>query len=251
MTKTRRFPLLALIVAGLLLIAATVLADPIRGQGGGEPDPSFGEEAPAEAYEPEPETFGDQSADDEMLLPEDVAGAEVDAQGAIPTAVEAGWTVIENEGFDSLFRDTGWHSYDVNGASVGGSYQWVTTTRRSFAGALSASPNGRANYGQNEHTKMYFGPFSLAGAIDAKFSFLYYLNTQRNYDLLSWEYSCDARGSWLSQQKSGVAGWKFVTVSLKPCLGQSSVYVQFTFLSDVSINGEGAYVDSVLIQKLQ
>jgi hypothetical protein len=36
---------------------------------------------------------------------------------------------------------------------------------------------------------------------------------------------------------------------LQPCLGQTEVYVQFTFTSDQSVNHAGVFVDNIQIQK--
>lgn len=258
MIKTRRLSLLALLVAGLLLLPlAAAIADPIPGQGGDEPDPSFWEEtAPGQVYGPKPETLSNKPADDEQKLQMDPSTAGLDAQGASPAATEAGWIVIENEGFEGIWPDAGWSSVDYNGAAVGGSYSWDDAPIRhaGTSGAWSAHPTDGITlpYGGNQYTKMSYGPFSLVGATDAKFSFSYYLDTEGVYDFFSYEYSCDNGVSWVSQQKSGrVPSWKTATVKLKSCLGKSSVLVQFSFVSDPSFGWEGAYVDNVLIQKYQ
>ncbi len=254
MIKTRRLSLLALLATGLLLPWASALAAPIPAQGGDDPEASFWEEAPpAEAFRPEPVTLGDKPADDEPKPQAGLSEAGVDVQGASPAATEAGWIVIENEGFEGVWPDAGWFTYDYNGPAVGGFVAWDDTVRRHFgSGSWSAHPtDGVMPYGANQHTWMRYGPFSLVGATDAKFSFNYYLATDLRFDFFSWEYSCDSGVSWVSQQKSGSADWKTVTVKLKPCLGDSAVYVRFGFVSNYTFQYEGPYVDNVLIQKYQ
>ncbi len=257
MIKTLRHPLLALVVAGLLLFpVATALAAPIPAQGGDDPDPSFWEEeAPGQVYGPKAETLDSKPADDEPKLQADLSDAGVDAQGVGPAAPEAGWIVIENEGFEGVWPDAGWVVVDYNGPSQGGTYVWDDTSKRhaGATGAWSAHPtDGVTPYTNDLHTTMTYGPFSLVGATDAKFKFSYFLDTEPGFDFFSWEYSCDNGASWVSQKKSGrPAVWKTVTVKLKPCLGKSSVLVQFGFISESSYSFEGAYVDNVLIQKYQ
>ncbi len=48
---------------------------------------------------------------------------------------------------------------------------------------------------------------------------------------------------------SGNPAWTSATFSLKPCVGKTQVYVQFTFQSDQSVNYQGVWVDNVVIQK--
>ncbi len=257
MIKAFRLSLLALVVAGLLLPFPAVLAYPITGQGGDDPDASFWEEgALAGVNGPKVETLSNKPADDEPKLQTDLPEAGVDAQGAGPAATEAGWITIENEGFEGIWPDAGWYSSDLNGPSIGGSYTWDDTSKRhaGASGAWSAHPtDGVTPYGAFLHTEMTYGPFSLVGATDAKFSFSYYLDTEIQYDFFSWSYSCDNGISWVTQEKSGgTASWKTATVKLKSCLGKSSVLVRFSFVSlDVLFSDEGPYVDNVLIQKYQ
>lgn len=254
MINTRRLSLLALLVVGLLLLPlATALASPISGQGSDDPDPSFWEEAPVQVYGPKPGTLSNKPADDEPKLQADLPGIGAEAQGAGPAATEAGWITIENETFEGVWPDAGWTSFNYNDTAVVGVYTWDDTSVRHYGtGAWSAHPtDGVIPYDEDLHTKMRYGPFSLVGATDAKFSFKYFLNTELTWDFFSYEYSCDNGASWVSQQKSGSANWKSVTVKLKPCLGKSTVLVQFSFVSDVAYGYEGAYVDNVLIQKYQ
>lgn len=251
--KSLHLFILTLVVAGLLLVPlVSVMADPGTGKGGAEPDASFWEQAPSGMYGPKAESLSDKPADDEPKLQVDSSEVEVEAQGMDPAV--ATWHVIENEGFEGVWPDAGWSSFDYNRAAVGGSFTWDDTSRRAKTGSWSAHPtDGAIPYGIFQHTKMTFGPFSLVGATDAKFSFSYFLATEAFFDFFSWEYSCDGGTSWVSQQKSGSSAglWKTVTQSIKTCAGKPSVFVQFTFVSDDSFGLEGAYVDNVLIQKFQ
>ena len=44
-------------------------------------------------------------------------------------------------------------------------------------------------------------------------------------------------------------GWQFVNLDLSGCLGDSSVWIAFKFVSDSSGVDVGAFVDDIVIQK--
>ena len=61
---------------------------------------------------------------------------------------------------------------------------WDDNSQRGFNSSWSANPADAATYRPNMHTGMRYGPFSLAGATDARMIFKYWLDTEAQLRLL-------------------------------------------------------------------
>jgi len=162
----------------------------------------------------------------------------------------ARWRTIHNQTFEGTFPPNPglWATYDSSHTSSQG--VWAKSTG-GFNSLYAAHPRGGTTpYNYNTSTWMRYGPFSLAGATNARMLFKYKLDSELGYDFFGWAYSCNGVGNWTGQTVSGNIGvWVSPTLSLKPCVGKTAVYVQFTFSSDQSVNYQGVWLDNVKIQK--
>jgi hypothetical protein len=159
------------------------------------------------------------------------------------------WRTVHYQNFEGIFPSGKWITYDGSYTSTQG--VWAKGAG-GFNGTFAAHPRGGVTpYNYNTQTWMRYGPFSLAGATDARMTFKYRVDTEVGYDFLSWAYSCNGISNWTAKTVSGnhAGDWVSATFSLKPCIGKTEVYVQFTFTSDQSVNYQGAWVDNVKIQK--
>jgi hypothetical protein len=273
----RRVVAFGLIVLGLAWYPFTIsLAQaptPAANSPVGEDDASIWEEAaPAAPFVPKPESVvTDPDKEDKQVEPleqavfipylqagvshpEELQAAAIDA----PT-----WQTIVFEGFDAIFvgwplPGGKWTVADYNGSQVPPSnpntlFLWDDTATKAFAGSKSAHPTDGPPYINHTHTYMQYGPFSLVGALDAKLTFHYWLDSELNFDFFRWEYSCNGTsGNWAGgMARSGFPNeWTSVTTSLKSCLDKSNVYVRFWFVSDYNVSDNGVWVDSVKIERL-
>lgn len=161
----------------------------------------------------------------------------------------ARWRGIHYQNFEGTFPAGDWSTYDGSYTSTQGIWGKGAV---GFNSAFAAHPrSGVTPYNYNTQTWMRYGPFSLAGATNARMHFKYWVDTEVGYDLFSWAYSCNGVKNWTGQTVSGNAPgvWVSKTFSLKPCVGKTQVHVQFTFSSDQSVNYQGVWVDNVKIQK--
>jgi hypothetical protein len=166
-----------------------------------------------------------------------------------PVALAARWRTIHNQTFEGTFPAGAWIAYDGSHTSTQGIWG---KGAGGFNSAYAAHPrSGVTPYNYNTQTWMRYGPFSLAWATNARMLFKYVVDTEVGYDNFSWAYSCNGVATWTGQTVSGNAPglWVSATFSLKPCVGKTQVYVQFTFTSDQSVNYQGVWLDNVRIQK--
>ena len=181
-----------------------------------------------------------------------------------PPATAAAWTNVLKEGFESSFppSDSKWSIRDYNGPSVGsapnanGAVIWDDNATRGNGGSYwSAHPNDWTSYANFTHTYMKYGPLDLTGAIDAKVKFAYWLDSELNYDFFSYGYSCDGGRKWTETSLSGsLKRWKNGKMALASCVGSSTVYVRWGFVSDFDSPTNpaptGVWVDDIKVQKL-
>jgi hypothetical protein len=161
------------------------------------------------------------------------------------------WQTVAKQGFEGMVFPAGnWITYDCSHTTTQGI--WAKAPGAGFNSANAAHPRaGVSPYSYNTCTWMRYGPFSLAGATNARMIFKYRLDTEIGYDFFSWAYSCNGVAAWTARTLSGnsPSAWTTANLSLKPCVGETQVYVQFTFTSDQSVNYSGVWVDNVHIQK--
>jgi hypothetical protein len=174
-----------------------------------------------------------------------------------PTAEAAHWRGIATQTFESTFPPPSgkWVVNDYNGPTGGTEFWDDAASPMPVSGSdfWAAHPaDGHVPYPNLVDSWMRYGPFSLANASDARVTFRYLLQTEPNYDFFGWEYSCNGVGGWHATSVSGSqATWKTVTMSLRPCIHKTNVFVRWTFHADYSNSVErfGAYVDDIKVQQ--
>lgn len=172
-----------------------------------------------------------------LFLPFAAGGADVQAAGTVtPT-----WQLVFIDHMCSY--PSGWYSYDYNGTSHAWVYAMVDNV-------CTATVNGTAHK-MNVTT---WRPFSLAGALAARATFRFKMNTETYYDYLRVEYSCNGgKTYWASPSAySGAYAWSLATVSLDNCKGASNVRLRFTFQTDKNVvSALAPIIDYVKVEKFQ
>lgn len=183
-----------------------------------------------------------------------------------PNAIP-GWQTILRDDFEGTWPGPWDLEYDP-GTNP---YLWAKRDCRPYSGSYSAWVAGAnsgspqpcgAYYPDNLLTYMKYGPFSLAGATNARLTFQLWLNATLGEnplfggDYMYWGASLDGedfQGFFLSESTNG---WKETTLDLThvPDLGnlagKPKVWIVLAFQSDFYESlPEGAYVDDVLLQK--
>lgn len=186
-----------------------------------------------------------------LYLPGIYGGPQVGA-----ASVDATWQDIYFITFENItnWPSGKWIAYDCSHTSTQG--RWATTFSKAYLSSKSVHVRGGTTpYNYNTCTWMRYGPFSLVGALDARVTFYYWLDSEVGYDFFRWEATCGASGvaNWgHSGSRSGnVGSWVQVTIPLKACIGSSNNYIQFTFTSDQSVNYQGVWLDNIRVQKYQ
>lgn len=235
---------------GMTLEEATFTLDEF-GLAADPPKSGAGESAPEDADAVAPPEPAKSAAD---AAAEAAARLEIDAIDA--------WQTIVFEGFEGEWPAPGWSAWDANGAT-GGELYWGDTSYRPFTGSWSAWPADSGpnkldahtrNYAHNMRTFLRYGPFSLAGATAATFSFNLWNQSELNYDFVGWWVSTDGQ-TWHGQRLSGdTGGWQTRTMDLANVpglvnvLGLSRVWIAFTFTSDASVALKGPFIDNVTLR---
>jgi hypothetical protein len=182
---------------------------------------------------------------------------------AVEISAVDGWTTILNEDFEGPFPGD-WIVFDNEPGS--GEYFWAKRDCRAYGGrysgwAVGGGADGSrlacgADYPDDAHAAMIYGPFSLADATAADWSFQLWLDSERGFDQLVYMVSTDGR-SFSGPAISGDSnGWSAETLDLADVpqvgdlTGESQVWVALAFTTDSSINEpEGAHVDDIVIRK--
>lgn len=186
-------------------------------------------------------------------------GMRNDEQAGV-AAVTATWREIHRQNFEGIFPTAGWSVSDYNGSTVGtrphasANVVWDDTSTKAYSGNWAAHPNDWSSYTSLTDTWMRYGPFSLVGATDARFTFFYWLDSEAYYDFFTWEYSCNGVTNWVGQSRSGaIKRWAAANTSLLSCIGSSNVYIRFSFKSDYSNPSNpaptGVWVDAIRIMQ--
>jgi len=180
-----------------------------------------------------------------------------------PSRETAGWETIFSDDFEGTFPGD-WNVFDIDGAT-NGEYFWAQKDCNPSAGSYSAwavggGADGSAlacgsDYPNYAQSWMIYGPFSLADATDAEFRFMYFLNSEQDYDVLFAGASIDG-SSFAGEVISGSHDWTerifdlTAVYNLGDLTGESQVWVVIAFHSDLdTYDAEGAYVDDIEIRK--
>lgn len=188
------------------------------------------------------------------ILPEDKP-----VPTAVPESEEGGsvtgWFSILNETFESTFPSANWSLSDQS--SDGCEFLWDDDDYRAQSGAWAAWPaNGGANaldpaasyYPPNMRSWMIYGPFSLSNATDAILSFDLWRQLENTVDYVFAGASSDGV-NFTGLSYSGTASWTSITLNLSSYAGDSSVWIGFLFVSDASVQMEGAWIDDVVVER--
>jgi len=171
-------------------------------------------------------------------------------------------TTINTEGFEGTSPGDlpdGWQSF--------GTPTWGVVDYRSYSGAHSVycvgtgvTPPGP--YPNSCTAWMWFGPFSLLDAQDARVDLQARITTEINYDTLfigaslngNEFYGYSLSGNWAAE--SGGDGWMNIAFdltrvySLGDLCEEPNVWIALVFQSDFSLEYEGVYVDDIVIEKI-
>ncbi|PKO12750.1 MAG: hypothetical protein CVU39_22550 [Chloroflexi bacterium HGW-Chloroflexi-10] len=179
------------------------------------------------------------------------------------SSATAGWETIFSDDFEGSFPGE-WNVFD-NDSTTNGEYFWAKKNCRVYAGSNSAWVVGggadgsalacNSEYPGNAASWMIYGPFSLADATDAEFSFMYWLNSESSFDILFAAASINGI-NFYGGYNSGIYDWTERIFDLTDVhtlgdlTGQSQVWVMVAFQSDESVQyPEGAYIDNFELRK--
>jgi len=130
----------------------------------------------------------------------------------------------------------------------GGSYAWAWPN--GYAHEYSNPSGGMYYYPDNLHVYMERRYVNLSGYTSATLSFYYVVDTELGCDFFTVKVR-DQYGNWQEMFKeSGEHSltWVSKTINLDQYAGQTGLYIQFRFDSDVSVSGspyDGVYVENV------
>ena len=182
--------------------------------------------------------------------------APISPPAATSPAAAAGWQDIMTENFEGTFPGSKW--------ALGGNPTWGKDDYEPYTGTYSGWCARGGTLGQdpeyyyypnNMTAWMVYGPFSLSGATDAELNFHFWLQSQLNYDFLSWMASVNGNNFYGYQASGNSAGWLYNSFDLTnvPTLGnltgQSSVWIAFRFTSNASTVDDGAFLDEIALRK--
>ena len=200
------------------------------------------------------------AVDDRDAVPQQLSPAQ-------PTATDD-WVTIVSEGFEGVFPGP-WRVLDSNGTDYG-EYYWAKRDCLPYSGsysgwAVGGGANGASltcgsNYPNDAYSWMIYGPFSLADATAADFSYKLWIYSQYSdgvyYDYVTRAASIDGSQFYGWRTAGNSSGWidKVLDLTDVPTLGdvtgQPEVWVALIFRSDSSVNyAAGAYVDDVVLRK--
>lgn len=166
-------------------------------------------------------------------------------------------TILGSQDFEGAFPGGSWTSMDYSGVNSG---TWAKTADRKFAGTYSAYCTGTVTpapgpYSPNAYAWLVYGPFSLAGAVDARVTMKAYSKTEVGADYLKLTSSSDGNafgGWWFSGDwtDGSDGGWHNFGLSLNEHLGDSTVWIAVIFDSDSGIADIGSWVDDIVVEKI-
>lgn len=186
-----------------------------------------------------------------MIQTNGVSVSEVDA-----SAVDASWRTIKFEGFEGVWPNSGWRTYDCNG-TANGNYFWDDESWIAASGRWSGWPAGnRLNpattfYPNNACAWMIYGPFNLSRAQSARLVFNYWNQSELNFDWIGWYASCDGVNFSGFRVSGNSNGWRSVTQSLTGCGRDSTVWIGYKFTSDSSVTDDGPFIDNIYVQEFR
>ncbi|MFZ1710830.1 MAG: hypothetical protein WAW20_19785, partial [Anaerolineae bacterium] len=113
---------------------------------------------------------------------------------------------------------------------------------------------GNDNYLDNQDTRMIYGPFSLAGAIQGNVDFRLSYQIENGWDYLTLEASPDG-STWTELQRwtgtgSQYPGFNYQDIDFSENVGDSTVWLAWRFHSDYSVVYDGPWIDEVHLYRV-
>lgn len=151
---------------------------------------------------------------------------------------------FEGSDVDFAFR---WGDKTTNNSQV-----WNRTTARKTSGTQSLTDSPNANYKPNSNrTILKLDPFSLAGENGCRLDYRMRLHTETGFDRFEI-FLDDTTNVWNFNGWSGSTGNSFFSMSdnLSDFDGEPTMFVRLSFTSDFSVQGDGVYIDDLLVKCL-
>jgi carboxypeptidase T len=141
---------------------------------------------------------------------------------------------------------------DVEGGNIGWTPtgQWAITTTQSHSPTHSWTDSPAGNYGNNSNTSITSPLLDLSGVTNTQLSFWHRYDTEAGYDYCHVEVSTNGGSTWseVASYNGSHPTWDEVTIALPQLDGVANARVRFRLSSDVSVTGDGWYVDDILVQ---
>jgi trypsin len=214
----------------------------------GEGPTGAGSPRPAAVEQPEPWRV---PASDSPTAPADPPREA----GEVNLSPLVGWNVLMAEDFEGGFPTDLWLTWDDDGAT-NGEFFWDDDDFKPYSGSWSAWPaNGGADgldpevyyYPYNANSWMAYGPIDLSGYTAASLDFMYWNQSELNYDWFFWGASSDGVNFSGYHVSGDSGGWVDQSFDLAAWLGDSTVWIAFVFQSDDTIVDDGPFVDDITL----
>jgi len=150
---------------------------------------------------------------------------------------DSDWVEVMSSGFEGDFQSEGW---EVQGTG------WERSSSRKNSGNYSAAVE---SFDGAPATWLIYGGqsgFSLAGLIDAKLNFAYWLDTDEDA-YFGWAASTDGVTFSGARTAGRVQNWLSGSLDLSHLMGDSSVWIAFAISGEGNGTAQNVYLDDVVI----
>lgn len=212
----------------------------------------------------------------QALAPAAAARPVPATRGAAPLGLDQATTLL-SENFEGTWPSAGWQVSDLDGAA-NGEYFWAVESCRGHNGSghsawgIGGGAQGgplapcSVNYPDGLQSAAVYGPLDLSRATAAELRFSFWVNTHcigtncvDKHDDRLWAVATKDQndpngwnggwfaGPWTTDPRADANGWVSSTFDLKDYLGESEVYIGFSFESDLDgvTRPGGAFIDDV------
>lgn len=180
-----------------------------------------------------------------------------------PWAITAKKKLVVKEGWEGVWPNTNWYTWDWNG-NTGGEVCWDDENWISHKGYWSAwaaggcadglDPNSSYYVDNMDSWMEYYVDLGPNGAKSGNVTFKYWNDSEPGWDFLHWCASPDGWNYYCSSHSGTTDGkWKTGKINLKKVPGYGNMlngnylYVAFAFTSDSTVSGwpyDGAFIDT-------
>ncbi|GIK36671.1 MAG: hypothetical protein BroJett011_05040 [Chloroflexota bacterium] len=168
-------------------------------------------------------------------------------------------TYIKIEDFETGFPNAGWTQTgnlwdDVNCHALSGS-------RAAWPATDVVNPCLGNNYPDGTSARMVYGPFNLADAKSASLDFFFRMDSESCNPITNCDYLFVGASTdnltflgdfYAGSYTSGpfIDGYNFISFDLNNFIGQSQVWIRFTFVSNINgVTGQGPFIDLISLRK--